>query len=171
MVPLDNLGPERETMFDKAILARYAILGGRRDLAAEIVDSMAAEADRFNYPDGFEPFMETLIDLGRDDQMGKAVEAARRMSTTSVLLGPLADRAEASVARGGGDVDRARRLLETAVARFDELGSPFEAARTREELAALIEEPRRSELLSQALEEYERLRAVPFIERVRAQLS
>jgi hypothetical protein len=54
---------------------------------------------------------------------------------------------------------------------FDELGVRFEAARTREELAALRSPSDAHALLSTALEVYEELGATPSAERVRSLLA
>jgi class 3 adenylate cyclase len=79
-----------------------------------------------------------------------------------------ADRAEALARAASGERDEAAALLEAAVRGFDTL-DPYEAARTRERLAALVEEPaRRRELLAEALATYRRLGALPDADRVGA---
>jgi hypothetical protein len=171
LVPIGDAPPDRETMLDRAILARYAILAGRNDVAAGIVESMWADPDRLTLPDGIDYYIEALADLNRLDALEDLLPSVRKMAGTVVLLDPVADRAEAVIALSRGDVPEARQLLERAAVRFEELSAPFELAQTQERLADILEEPRRSELLSQALAAYEQLRAVPFIERVNTSLD
>jgi tetratricopeptide (TPR) repeat protein len=172
LAPVDETARWRDTMFDRSILARYAVLVGRNDLAADITDKMAIEPDRAYYPDGLEPFMEALVELGEDDRARQFVDEARRLSATTRMLGPIASRTEALLLlKQPGHRDRARELLEQALDWFEELAVPFEAARTREALADLVDEPRRTQLLAAALETYEQLGARPFAERVRTSLD
>ena len=49
-----------------------------------------------------------------------------------------ADLAEGMLVAAGGDHERARRLLEDAIDRFQGSGAPFEAARARIELATSL---------------------------------
>jgi hypothetical protein len=71
------------------------------------------------------------------------------------------DRAEGLTHAQAGRPPAAGRALRRALARFERLSVPFEAARTREELAAL--EPSRAArpLLEAALSTYERLACAP----------
>ena len=79
---------------------------------------------------------------------------------------PTVDRAEALARAAEGDRAAAIELLEAAVARFEDL-DPYQAARTREHLAALVDAPeRRRRLVAQALATYERLGARPDAERL-----
>jgi class 3 adenylate cyclase/tetratricopeptide (TPR) repeat protein len=171
LVPVDESALTRDTMVDRGVIARYAALVGRADLAASISESMVSDPDRLNHPDGFEPLMETLAELGSDAELKSIAAGARSLAGTTVILEPLADRADATLAMRAGDVDEARRRLELALTRFDELGVPFEAARTRGMLAPLVDEPRRSLLLREALDEYDRLGAKPFAQAVRERLG
>ena len=170
LVPLPAEAPQRDSMFDRAILANYAAIGGRHDIAAAILDSMTSDPDRLMFPDGIDFYVEALLSLGRYKQIEAMLPAVRRMGATTVLLAPVADRAEAVLALRRDDPAEARRLLELAASRFDELSIPFELARTQEQLAGLVDEPRRTELLEQAVRTYEALGAQPFVDRVRATL-
>jgi hypothetical protein len=92
---------------------------------------------------------------------------ARGLVAASALLAPIADRSEARLRSHQGDGVRATGLMNDALAGFERLHVPFEAARTREELAEL-EPARASGLLAEALAVYERLGATPHADRVRA---
>jgi len=55
----------------------------------------------------------------------------------NALLAPYCDRAEGLVHGQAGRTRQAAQALRRALARFEQLGVPFEAARTREQLAAV----------------------------------
>ena len=81
---------------------------------------------------------------------------------------PTADRAEGLARAAAGGRADAIALLEASIRQFDVLDL-YEGARTREALAALMDEPGdRAELLAAALETYERLGAVPDARRLGA---
>ena len=84
------------------------------------------------------------------------------------MAGPAIDRAEGLVAAAGGDGTQARTLLERSIAGFDRV-SPYEAARSREALAA-IDPDGRAALMAAALATYVRLGALPHAARARSVL-
>ena len=84
------------------------------------------------------------------------------------MLGPAADRAAGLLHVWDGDAAGALPLLERALAGYERIGNPFEAARTREYLADALPAAERAPLLDAALRQYERLGATPSTERVRA---
>ena len=86
-------------------------------------------------------------------------------------MGAAVDRAEGLIRAGAGDIHGATRSLHRALDRFEDLSVVFEAARTREALAAVVPEDQGAALLQQALEAYERLGARPHAVRIRARLG
>ena len=92
-------------------------------------------------------------------------EARRPVPPSSRLAGPAADRAEGLAAAAAGDEALARELLGRAIDSFDRVSS-FEAARTREALAA-IDPAGRASLNAAALATYEHLGAKPHADRIR----
>jgi hypothetical protein len=114
--------------------------------------------------------LEALIELEDWPALEEALPALRARAAADVLFPPLADRAEGLAKLAAGDRAAAERLLRAALAAYDRIGVPFEAARTRERLAGVVEGPERGELLRAALETYERLGATPHAERVQAAL-
>jgi DNA-binding NarL/FixJ family response regulator len=83
----------------------------------------------------------------------------------------LAERANGLVASARGESDLAARTLRRAVAEFDGLSLPFEAARTRHELARAVMGTDRSLAIveaGRALEELERLGAARDADQVAA---
>ena len=69
-----------------------------------------------------------------------------------------------------GDPQEAARLLGRALDAFEELPVPFEAARTKEDLAPLSG-PGEAGHLESALDIYERLGARPYVEQVVASIQ
>ena len=112
---------------------------------------------------------DALLALGDWKGVRAFLPEARRRSAELALAGPAADRAEGLAAAAAGDRAGGAKLLEQAVRGFDPV-SPFEAARAREDLAAL-DEKRGPDLRHEALATYERLGAKPHAARVRAALA
>jgi hypothetical protein len=114
--------------------------------------------------------VESLSALGKWDPLREFLPEARRVSRGLAVLGPACDRAEGVLLRATGDAERGGRLLGKALDGFETLRVPFEAARTREELARL-DGPELARHLERAYETYERLGARPHAERVAAKLK
>jgi class 3 adenylate cyclase len=137
-------------------IAERALSSGGRNFAEEPPVELAA-------------YLDALIALGDWDRLREFLPEARSRSAELALAGPTTDRAEGLAASAAGDEERARERLAQAIAGFDRV-SAFEAARTREALAA-IDEGARKALLTAALATYGRLGARPYAERVSAQLA
>jgi hypothetical protein len=75
------------------------------------------------------------------------------------------------IAAAGGDTAAAHRLWTRALEGFERVGVPYEAARTRERLAAASSDDVATALLGNALATYEEMQAAPSAERVRAALA
>jgi hypothetical protein len=86
-------------------------------------------------------------------------------------LGPSCDRAEGLLAAANGEKEQAAAALRSALDGFERLRVPFEAARTREALAAVSSPEDAQPLLTQALDTYESLGARPLAERARLALK
>jgi hypothetical protein len=171
LVPLDETALDRDTLTDTALIARYAAMVGRTDLAMAIADRIVVDPSRPAYPDGFAPLLETLILLDRYDDVAKMIPMARELKAADVTLGPFTDRAAAQLAIHEGRESDARGLLTGALAEFERLEMPYEVARTQELLASVSDAPEREELLTGALATYERLGARPGAENVRRELG
>jgi hypothetical protein len=110
--------------------------------------------------------LDALVGMEDWDALRSFLPEARQRAAQLALASPGIDRAEGLASAAAGDVARAVELLRGAINGFDRV-SPFEAARTREALAA-IDPEHRDELLSAALATYERLGAKPHAARVRS---
>jgi class 3 adenylate cyclase len=137
-------------------IAEQVLATGARNFAEEPTVEIVAELD-------------ALIALEDWDALRAFIPQARSRAAELALAGPAIDRAEGRAAAAAGDKHRAREMLRQAIEGFDRL-SPFEAARTREALAAIDAGPRAT-LLAAALARYEELGAKPHADRVRAGLA
>src|SRR5207244_11116317 len=86
---------------------------------------------------------------------------AERIRQAVAVLGPAIDRATGLLQLWEGDTTRARPLLERALAEYERLGNPFEAARTRQYLAEALPIEERAPVLDAALAQYDQLAATP----------
>lgn len=153
----------------EALLARYlvAIGDGRagRELAERIVGrSIYAEENAFEIL----AMLDALIALEDWDALAVFMPDARRSSDALALIGPASDRAEGLTRGASGNREEAENLLRQALATFDRMGAVFEAALTKERLAAVTSETDAARLQTEALAVYEQLQAAPHLERVRA---
>ncbi len=178
-VPVEQYAGKRRAATATGLLLQYAGALGDQELRRSLVDELLGGGDLLAPTSGRDrPFMggsagellESSAALGEWEQVEEMLPVARRLVAASALLAPLADRAEARLRRHQGDVERAAGLMKAAMAGFDRLHVPFEAARTREELAEL-EPERAATLRAEALVVYKRLGALPHADRVRALLA
>ena len=90
------------------------------------------------------PALELLIQAriarGELDEAASTLKALREVERLvgTAPIHACADLAEGMLVAAGGDHERARRLLEDAIDRFQRSGAPFEAARARIELATSL---------------------------------
>jgi hypothetical protein len=103
--------------------------------------------------------VEALEAQGDHDTLLRFLPTARAASGYLAVLTPTCDRAEGRACAAAGDVRAAEELLTRAVAGFDRMSLPLQAARSREHLAQLRPEDA-EQLLRTALQSYARLGAV-----------
>ena len=111
--------------------------------------------------------VDALVALHDAEGLRAFLPIAERMRRAVAVLAPAADRAVGLTHLWEDDAAGARPLLQRALAEYDRLGNPFEAARTREYLADALPADERSPVLEAALRQYERLGATPYAERLR----
>ncbi len=154
-----------------AIAARARVALGSlavgRSMAERVVESsrhITTEENAYEYL----AWLEALGALEDLEGLAAAMPRVRRMASALAVLPPALDRAEAliDVAAGGRRMGRARDRLRSALAAYDAMGVVFEAARTRELLAATVEPAEADELRAHASEAYRQLGARPHLERL-----
>jgi len=111
--------------------------------------------------------LEAFVALHDAEGLRAFLPEAERIRHAVAVLGPAIDRAVGLLHLWEGDTARARVSLERALAEYERLSNPFEAARTREYLAEALPASERAPVLDAALREYEQLGAAPHAERVR----
>ena len=112
--------------------------------------------------------VDALVALHDAEGLRAFLPIAERMRHAVAVLAPAADRAVGLTHLWEDDAAGARLLLERALAEYERLGNPFEAARTREYLADALPADKRAPVLEAALRQYEQLGAKPHAERVRS---
>jgi hypothetical protein len=113
-----------------------------------------------------------LVAQGDWDALAMAIPRAREIAAASPELAFVTDRAEGLVEASRGNPVAAVAALRKAVEGFEGLKNPFEAARTREALAGVVDDAaERRRLLESARQAYEELGAKPHVDRVSAALS
>src|SRR5438132_1789594 len=112
--------------------------------------------------------LESLVALHDAEGIRAFLPEAERIRQAVALLAPAIDRAAGLLHLWDGDAAGARASLERALAEYERIGNPFEAARTREYLADAVPAGEHAPVLDTALRQYEQLGATPSAERVRA---
>src|SRR6202171_4789925 len=114
--------------------------------------------------------LEALVALHDAEGLRAFLPEAERIRQAVAVLGPAMDRAAGLMRLWEGDANGARPALERALAEYEWLGNPFEAARTREYLAEALPTEKRGPVLEAVVRDYEQLGAAPHAERVRGRL-
>ena len=114
--------------------------------------------------------VEALEAQGDHDALLRFLPTARAASGYLAVLTPACDRAEGLVRAAAGDAETAEALLTRAVASFDRMSLPLQAARSREYLAQ-VRPDRAEELLRAALQSYVRLGAKRDVARAESALA
>src|SRR5947207_5554121 len=98
--------------------------------------------------------VDALVALHDAEGLRAFLPTAERMREAVAVLGPAIDRATGLLHLWKGDAAGARPLLQRALAEYERLGNPFEAARTREYIADASPADERGPLLEVALQQY-----------------
>ena len=146
--------------------ARFATASGDPETARRISADKANER-RLYGPQHAMALLEALVAMEDWPSVAELLPLARANVVGNALLAPYCDRAEGLAHAQAGRANDATRALRRALAHFERLGVPFEAARTREHLAAVAPPSAALPLLEAALSTYERLDAVPHQRAVR----
>jgi DNA-binding SARP family transcriptional activator len=151
--------------------ARFAVVSGDPDTGRLISAGKALEGRAYG-PQHALALLEALVALEDWPAVTEFLPEARAAVLGNALLAPFCDRADGLVDVASGRTRMAAEKLHRALEGFVELAAPYEAARTREHLAALPPQTVAARaLLEAALETYERLGAAPRAAAVRDVLS
>jgi len=112
--------------------------------------------------------VDALVELHDAEGLRAFLPVSERLRQAVAVLAPATDRALGLLRLWEGDTAGARLSLERALAEYERLANPFEAARTREYLADALPATERASVLDAALRAYEHLGATPHAERIRA---
>jgi hypothetical protein len=112
--------------------------------------------------------VDALVQLKDAESLRAFLPKAELIRQAVAVLGPAIDRATGLLHLWEGDTAGARLSLERALAEYERLGNPFEAARTREYLAEALPVNKRAPVLDAALRQYKQLGATPSAERLRS---
>jgi hypothetical protein len=139
--------------------ARFAVASGDPETGRLLAADKALEGRMYG-PQHALALLEALLALGDWPAVAELLPAARTNVAGNALLAPHCDRAEGLLHAEHGRRPEAVAALRRALARFEELAVPFEAARTRERLA-VFEPPTTARRLREAARAtYRRLGAV-----------
>ncbi|HXY71789.1 MAG TPA: hypothetical protein VEM41_04540 [Actinomycetota bacterium] len=164
LVGYDPASPET----GDGILARYAVACGEVEVGRRMAEAVLSVADD---PDATYAFLESVLASQDWAAAREFIPSARSIADGMAVLGPACDRAEGLVEAVGGKRWTAIELLKGSLGAFERLSVPFEAARTRETLAGITGPEEARDYLEHAIAAYDRLGAVPSLERARGALA
>ena len=139
--------------------ARYEVIAGRPEVAVAISRPKFFEG-RTKGPQHGLALVEAEVALEDWHALTEVVRVARESVPGNALLEPVCDRALGALESARGRRSQARRLFARSLARFEQLGVKYEAARTRELLAQVEPAPTRGALLRAARRTYVELGVV-----------
>jgi hypothetical protein len=158
-----------EALHGFALLASGDAAAARQD-----AEKILAAKRRLTYEEApleFVLMVDALVALHDAEGLRTFLPDAERIRQAVAVLGPGSDRALGLLRLWDGDMVGARLLLERALAEYERLGNPFEAARTREYMANALPAEKRGPVLDAAFRDYEQLGATPHAKRVRARVN
>jgi DNA-binding SARP family transcriptional activator len=153
-----RLGDPLHDIDASAWQARYATASGNPVTAVRISRAKAREGRMYG-PQHALALVDALVALQNWDELPDVLTAARAVSGGLALLAPHCDRAEGMAAVAAGRPQFATTRLRAALAAFERLNTPFEAACTGEHLAPLVGEREARHLLASARATRDRLGA------------
>jgi len=150
--------------------ARLAVAMGDPVTARKICDGKAHQRRSYG-PEHALANVQALVAIADLTALAEFLGTARRHVDGNALLAPWCDVAEGMLKLSGGDQGSARSHLENAVAGFERLGVPFEAARARLKLAETVEPAAARSALASARATFIKLGAAPLVEETDKRLS
>jgi hypothetical protein len=162
LVPMNWSDPSLpEALHGFAVLA-----AGDAQTAREEAERILAAKRRLTYEEApleVVLMLDALVALHDAEGLRAFLPEADRIREAVAVLGPASDRARGLLRLWDGDSAGARLPMERALAEYERLGNPFEAARTREYLAETLPADERAPVLDAAMRQYEHLGATPYL--------
>ena len=152
-------------------LAQALVAAGAVDDGQELATRVLTGARRWRWPEAAQAMIASLVERKAWDPARLFVGEIADLRRGYPLLDGLAERAAGQASAAHDEADSARESMARAMASFDRLPMPFEAARTREALAGISSGAERVVLLEAAVASYRSLGAAPHLARAEALLA
>jgi tetratricopeptide (TPR) repeat protein len=162
LVPMNWADPS----LPEALHGFFLLASGDAAAAREEAEKIFAAKRRLTYEEApLEAVLmvDALTELHDAEGLRAFLPEADRIREAIAVLGPAIDRAVGLLHLWEGDAAGARLSLERALTEYERLGNPFEAARTRENLAQALPPDERAPVLDAAMRQYEHLGATPYL--------
>lgn len=154
----------------EGLVAGALVASGATEEGLRLARNVLREAPPWRWVEAAVAALDGLERSGAWDELRDVVPRLARLRGGYPLLDALADRAHGRALVATGDAEEGIAALRRALAAFERLPVPFEAARTREALAEAVPDEAGA-LLEEAIAAYRRLRATPHLERAELRLS
>jgi len=154
----------------EGLVAGALVASGATGEGLKLARNVLREAPRWRWVEAAAAALDGLEATEAWDELRDVIPRLQELRRGYPLLDALADRAHGRVLLAAGHVEEGIAALRRAIAAFDRLPVPFEAARTREALAEAVPAEAKG-LVEEAIEVYRKLRATPHFERAELRLS
>ena len=155
-----------EGQIAEALVAAGAVDDGQA-LARDVLD----RALSWRWHEAARAMITALVERSAWDELQSLLATIEPIRGPDPMLSAYAERAEGQALAASGDTSGARQPLMRALDAFAEFPHVFEAARTKEALALVSDEPERLRLLGEAIAAYRSLGATPHLERAEGLLT
>jgi tetratricopeptide (TPR) repeat protein len=154
----------------EGLVAGALVASGATEEGLKLARDVLRDAPPWRWVEGAVAALDGLEATGAWDELRDVIPRLGELRRGYPLLDALAERAHGRTLLAAGEAQQGIAALRRALAEFDRLPMPFEAARTREALAEAVP-AERSALLEEAVAVYRKLRAAPHLERAELHLS
>jgi predicted ATPase/class 3 adenylate cyclase len=154
----------------EGLVAGALVASGATEEGLKLARNVLHDAPPWRWVEGAVAALDGLEATEAWDELRDVVPRLEKLRRGYPLLDALAERAHGRTLLAAGDAQEGIAALRRAIAAFDRLPDPFEAARTREALAEALPAEARG-FLEEAIGAYRKLRATPHLERAERRLS
>jgi hypothetical protein len=146
-------------------LAEALVTAGALDEGRALASDVLDKALSWRWHEAARALIAALVERGAWDELPALMDKIAPSRAQDPLLTAVAERAQGQALAASGDPSGARESLSRALDAFAGFPHVFEAARTKEALALVSDEPERNRLLEEAIATYRSLGAKPHVER------